>query len=159
MSPPCSILFILILVQCCPYPRLCGALMITSPSLGWCGRNGWKLLLLTSMLLLCLVVTGSPVTHASLFTSECKSLPLRSQVTTPSQMHPRGGAFSEEPLRRCKKQTHVRHRKLHSMFCGDLKGRASKKGIFVYVSVTHFAVQQKLPQHCKTSKLILKNVP
>lgn len=59
MSPPCSILFILILVQC-PYSRLSGALMITSSSLlGVVGMAG-KLLLLTSMLLLVSLVTGSP---------------------------------------------------------------------------------------------------
>ena len=44
----------------------------------------------------------------------------------PSQIHPRGGAFSEEPLRRCKKQMDVRHRKLHSMLCGDLKSDHQK---------------------------------
>ena len=93
MSPPCSTLFILILVQCCPYYSLSEALVITSPSLGWCGGNVWKLLLLTSMLLLCLIVTGSPVTHADHFTSECKSLPLGSQVTHALPDPPKGWSF------------------------------------------------------------------
>ena len=40
-------------------------------------------------------------------------------------------------------------------------GRKPKKGICVYVQLIHFAVQQKLTQHCKATilqkKLIEKN--
>ena len=46
----------------------------------------------------------------------------------PSQIHPRGGAFSEEPLRRCKKQVDVWHGKLYSLLCGDLNGKDIRKG-------------------------------
>ena len=38
---------------------------------------------------------------------------------------------------------------LCSMLCGD------KEGIYVYVWLIHFAVQQKLTQHCKATKLQL----
>ena len=42
------------------------------------------------------------------------------------------------------------------MLCDDLDGwdggeggRAKKEGIYVYIQLIHFTVQQKLTQHCK----------
>ena len=44
------------------------------------------------------------------------------------------------------------HRKLHSVLCGDLNGKEiQKEGIYVYIQLIHFAVQQKLTQHCKAT--------
>ena len=41
---------------------------------------------------------------------------------------------------------------LYSMLCGDLNRKEiQKEGIYVYVKLTHFAVQQKLTQHCKAT--------
>ena len=38
----------------------------------------------------------------------------------------------------------------NSVLCGD------KEGIYVYVWLIHFSVQQKLTQHCKATKFQLK---
>ena len=39
-----------------------------------------------------------------------------------------------------------------SVFCGDLNVKEiQKEGIYVYVQLIHFAVQQKLAQHCKAT--------
>ena len=45
------------------------------------------------------------------------------------------------------------------MFCGDLEGwdeggvegRFKREGIYVYIQLIHFIVQQKLTPHCKTT--------
>ena len=44
------------------------------------------------------------------------------------------------------------------MLCGDLDGwdvgvggRAKRDGIYVYIQLVHFIVQQKLTQHCKAT--------
>ena len=44
------------------------------------------------------------------------------------------------------------------MPCGDLEewdegegGRSKREGIFVYIQLIHFLVQQKLTQHCKAN--------
>ena len=48
----------------------------------------------------------------------------------------------------------VQHRELCLTHCGDLMGRKSEKeGIYVYVQLIHFAVQQKRTQHCKATIL------
>ena len=40
------------------------------------------------------------------------------------------------------------------MLCGDLNGKEiQKKRICVYLQLIHFAVQQKLTQHCKATIL------
>ena len=44
------------------------------------------------------------------------------------------------------------HRKLHSVLCGDLNGKEiQKEGIYVYIQLIHFAVQQKPTQHFKAT--------
>ena len=44
--------------------------------------------------------------------------------------------------------------KLYLVLCGDLfRKEIQKKGIHVYVWLIHFAVQQKLTQHCKATIL------
>ena len=44
------------------------------------------------------------------------------------------------------------------MLCGDLKGKEIQGigDIYIYVWLIHFAVQQKLTQHCKATILQLK---
>ena len=40
------------------------------------------------------------------------------------------------------------------MLCGDLSGKEiQKEGIYVYVWLIYFAVQQKVTQHCKATIL------
>ena len=40
----------------------------------------------------------------------------------------------------------------YSLLCGDLNGRKSKtEGIYIYLKLVHFAIQQKLTQHCKAT--------
>ena len=40
------------------------------------------------------------------------------------------------------------------MLCGDLNGKEiQEEGIYVYVQLIHFAVQQKLTQRCKAARL------
>ena len=41
---------------------------------------------------------------------------------------------------------------LYSVLCGDLNGNEiQKEGIYENVKLTHFAIQQKLTQHCKAT--------
>ena len=50
------------------------------------------------------------------------------------------------------------------MFCDDLEGwmvggvggRLQREGIYVYIELIHFVVQQKLTQHCKAIILEFK---
>ena len=49
------------------------------------------------------------------------------------------------------------------MLCGDLdgwvggvEGRSRREGIYVYIQLIHFIVQQKLTQHCKATIFQLK---
>ena len=48
-------------------------------------------------------------------------------------------------------------RELRWMLCDDLdgwnggQGRSKKEGVYVYIELTHFIVQQKLTQHCKAT--------
>ena len=50
------------------------------------------------------------------------------------------------------------------MFCDDLEGwmvggvggRLQREGIYVYIELIHFVVQQKLTQHCKAIILQFK---
>lgn len=45
---------------------------------------------------------------------------------------------------------YTKHRELHSVLCGDLDGKESKKRMYVYVWLIHsLAVPQKLTQHCE----------
>ena len=37
------------------------------------------------------------------------------------------------------------------MLCGDLNGRSKREGIYAYIQLIHFIVQQKLTQHCKAT--------
>ena len=48
----------------------------------------------------------------------------------------------------------LQHREFYSIFCDDLNGKeVQKKGIYVYIQLIHFAVQQKLTQYCKAAIL------
>ena len=41
---------------------------------------------------------------------------------------------------------------LYSVLCGDLNGKQIQKGgMYVHIWLIHFAVQQKLTQHCKAT--------
>ena len=57
----------------------------------------------------------------------------------------------------------VYHRELSQMLCDNLEaisprggGRSKSRGIYVYMWLIHFFVQQKLTQHCQTTILQLK---
>ena len=39
---------------------------------------------------------------------------------------------------------------------GGLGGRSKREGIYVYIQLIHFVVQQKLTQHCKANILQYK---
>ena len=39
---------------------------------------------------------------------------------------------------------------------GGVGGRLQREGIYVYIELIHFVVQQKLTQHCKAITLQLK---
>ena len=57
----------------------------------------------------------------------------------------------------CIKQITVEHptvqpREHYSALCGDRSGKeVQKRGIYAYIKLIHFAVQQKLTQHGKAS--------
>ena len=42
------------------------------------------------------------------------------------------------------------------MLCGDLNGKSKEEGIYVYMWLVRFAVQQKLTQNCRAAILQFK---
>ena len=47
---------------------------------------------------------------------------------------------------------------MHKVLCGDLDGRdrrlggrSKREGIYVYIELIHFGVQQELTHHCKAT--------
>ena len=50
------------------------------------------------------------------------------------------------------------HKEVYLMYCDDLRGKEiQKKGIYVYILLIHFTVQQKVTQHWKAAISQLKN--
>ena len=59
------------------------------------------------------------------------------------------------------RRTYCMDRELYSMLCSDLNGKEIKKKkerIYVHIQLPHFALRQKLAQHCKAMMRVSRSV-